>query len=556
MRFFLFFTAFFFSFAYAYKANPSYIDVSTDLNSKLGTKFQILQETGHNIDEVLNISNWDNIYDDIPNLGYMKKDFWLKSTIKNTKSGYYIFSIETSLIDYIDIYLVRNKVIEDIHLSGDLRKLSIRTIPHRYTLVPINFNDKPQDIEIYIKLQSSGSIQIPMYIKEHIQSGLDLSTSSFLHGLFGGLILIMVIYNMCLFVAFKETSYLFFVLFATFTLLFQYAEYGFATEYTWGEYPVINSFLIPILIPLILMFMSLFLGSILNVKRDHKITFKLLVLLFTMNFLIFIGALLFEYNLMCELATYAAIITNPCHLIIALIYAKKGDLSVKMIALSLLSFVLGLILFSFEKLGLISSTFITANSLKFGQALEILFISIALSFKINKLVHQASHDKLTGVPNRLGFDIKMKESFEKSQIDNSPLSLLMLDVDKFKSINDRFGHDIGDKVLIHISSIIKNVMTKHNVTVFRYGGEEFSVILSGKTSSNAVSIAEEIRKEIEKTPFHFNSAKKTFTISIGCGHYNGDNKTMHYEDLIKHADKLLYEAKNTGRNKIVSGHLE
>lgn len=532
------------------------ITIPMHLNVKLGQQFNILKTTDLNINEAIESSEWADINVDTPNFGYMKESFWVKSNITN-KSNYnnYNFSIESSLLDYVDIYIIQNNKIKDIYLSGDLRPISTRIVPHRYTVLPLRFN-KGESLDIYIKIQSNGSIQLPMYIKTDIQSSLDLSSSSFFHGIFGGIILIMVLYNLFLFLAFKEKSYLYFVLFASFTLLFQYTEYGFATQYSWGDTPIINSFLIPILIPLVLIFMSLFLASALNVKKSDTFAFNLLLLLFSVNFLIFIGSLIFDYNTMCTIATYSAVITNPCHLIIAVIYAKKGDTSMKIIALSLLSFVVGLILFSFEKLGIVESSFITENSLKLGQAFEILFISIALSFKINKLVHQVSHDKLTGVPNRLGFDLHMSEQFEKSQYTKSPLSLLMIDVDKFKNINDRYGHTVGDDVLIHMSSIVKNVMSKYDGTVFRYGGEEFGVILFGKTPTNSANIAEDIRNEIEKTPFYSNSVKIPLTISIGCGHYDGEEKTVKYEDLIKHADKLLYDAKNAGRNVVISGHLD
>lgn len=540
----------------SYNGYAANIIIPSNLNESLGEKFEIIKNSDLNIDEVLFSKEWEPIDVLIPNFGYMKESFWIRSRILNTTSNnHYIFSLENPLLDYIDIYIIQDKKIKEIYLSGDLRKLSLREVQHHYTLIPMNIK-KDKFIDIYIKIQSKGSIQLPIFIKTNIQSSIDLSTSSFLHGIFGGLMLIMVLYNLFLFLAFKERSYLFFVLFASFTLLFQYTEYGFATQYSWSETPIINSFLIPILIPLVLLFMSLFLGTILGVKKSDTFSFNFLVLLFSVNFLILIGTLLFDYNIMCKIATYSAVITNFCHLIIAIIYAHKGDISVRIIAVSLFSFVLGLILFSFEKLGIIESNFITENSLKIGQSLEILFVSIALSFKINKLVHQVSHDKLTGVPNRLGFDMEMKEKFEKSQYSKTPINLLMLDVDKFKNINDRYGHTVGDQVLIHMSSIVNNVMTKCDGTVFRYGGEEFSVILYGKTPSNSVIIAEDIRSEIEKKPFYSNSVKIPLTISIGCGHFDGNDKSVHYEDLIKHADKLLYEAKHAGRNLVVSGHFE
>jgi diguanylate cyclase len=543
----------------ATSSHSSEINIPGDFNIPLGTKFERLKNSDQPIDYVMQTNTWESIDDKIPNYGYIDESMWLKTTIINKKSSNhdFIFSIESSILDYIDIYVIKDNKIKSVFFSGDLRSLDKREISHRYTLIPLEIK-KGDSIDLYLKIQSNGSVQLPMYLKDSSQSMTDLSTSSLLHGIFGGLILIMIIYNLFLFISFKESSYLFYVLFASSTLFFQSIEYGFATEYIWYDYALINDFIIPIILPLILISMSLFLIKVLEIKKQDTSSYYTITSLIFINFFIFLGSLIFEYNIMCQMGTFSAIITNIIHLIIAFKYAKNGDITTKFVLLALVSFVTGLILMSFEKIGILETNIITSNSLKVGQSIEILLLSIALSFKINKLVHQVSHDRLTGVMNRLGFDLEMKEKFESSNYRQSPITLLMLDVDKFKHINDRFGHVVGDKVLIHLSSIVKNIMSKYNGSVFRYGGEEFGVIIADSTSSHAKHIAEEIRAEIDSTPFYskVDDVKINLTISIGCGHYNGTDDSNHYEDLIKYSDQLLYKAKDGGRNQVVCGEFE
>jgi len=134
---------------------------------------------------------------------------------------------------------------------------------------------------------------------------------------------------------------------------------------------------------------------------------------------------------------------------------------------------------------------------------------------------------------------------------NKPLSLLIMDVDHFKNVNDTYGHDIGDQLLKQIAdSTVKTVRSADLAA--RFGGEEFVVLMPETDMQQASDAAERIRKTIEKTPMKVTHeiAQLSKTISIGVAFLNdmGDSGAA----LIKRADSALYQAKNTGRNKVVS----
>jgi diguanylate cyclase (GGDEF)-like protein len=125
-------------------------------------------------------------------------------------------------------------------------------------------------------------------------------------------------------------------------------------------------------------------------------------------------------------------------------------------------------------------------------------------------------------------------------------SVIMFDVDFFKKINDTFGHEKGDEVLFEIAEIVKKELRNVDL-IFRYGGEEFIIILPETDLKKAVEIAERIKKRIENHKFLIN---RKITVSMGVTEYKkGENK----KDLIKRVDNYLYEAKRTGRNKVVWG---
>ena len=160
-----------------------------------------------------------------------------------------------------------------------------------------------------------------------------------------------------------------------------------------------------------------------------------------------------------------------------------------------------------------------------------------------KLITESLTDPLTGILNRRAILEELSQRMNHHLYDFEHLSILMLDIDLFKKINDNYGHIVGDKVLIKVSEIISQLIRGFD-TVGRYGGEEFLVILPNTNSENAYKAAERIRKKIEETEF---DDIEHLTVSIGFTSYADES----IESLINKADQNLYEAKRTGRNKVV-----
>ncbi len=154
------------------------------------------------------------------------------------------------------------------------------------------------------------------------------------------------------------------------------------------------------------------------------------------------------------------------------------------------------------------------------------------------------NDTLTNIGNRRFFDQKIQEHITLSQRYNAPFSLLLLDIDFFKKINDRYGHDVGDQVLIDFTALIKKSLREGDIFA-RIGGEEFAILLPFTTKDKAYILAQKLRETVEKT-----HGVTPITMSVGLVQYEkGDDAAL----LFKRADALLYKAKEGGRNKVVLG---
>jgi len=173
----------------------------------------------------------------------------------------------------------------------------------------------------------------------------------------------------------------------------------------------------------------------------------------------------------------------------------------------------------------------------------------------SRVVHYQQHleyqtlvDSLTGLYNRRAFEKKIHEEFERSKRYHNPLSLLILDIDNFKTINDTYGHHGGDAALVKMSETFRE-KTRQSDFCSRYGGEEFVLVLPETDQENALQVASKIQDAIRSSAFGTTARPFALTVSIGVS----STSTRFYSDwreMLNDADQALYLAKNTGKDRI------
>jgi diguanylate cyclase (GGDEF)-like protein len=171
-----------------------------------------------------------------------------------------------------------------------------------------------------------------------------------------------------------------------------------------------------------------------------------------------------------------------------------------------------------------------------------------LTFLLEKynLTISSTLDKLTGAYNRKYFEEALIFMLDSTRVEKSQFAVIMFDIDDFKGINDKYGHQTGDEVLVKLIKEVKKCIEEKDI-IGRYGGEEFIILLPNANKEKAISTAEKIRISVENAKIL--GDKRNITISIGIA--ISTNESISYEEIIGRADQALYEAKHEGKNKCV-----
>lgn len=182
------------------------------------------------------------------------------------------------------------------------------------------------------------------------------------------------------------------------------------------------------------------------------------------------------------------------------------------------------------------------------ELLEGLFYPLRNALSFRQMMTSATSDCLTGLGNRYAFEQALKRDIEIAKRHATPLSLVVLDVDDFKLINDKYGHKQGDEVLKSIAEVLVECVRSSD-SVYRYGGEEFVVLLSHTELDGAELLAERIRKQVEELCFQAKNKAIHVTMSLGI---TGLTATDGQDTLFRRADRALYKAKADGKNRVYS----
>lgn len=375
-----------------------------------------------------------------------------------------------------------------------------------------------------------------------------------------GLLMALALYNLLIYVSSRYKEYLYYSLYLISYTLWIFYMYGAMAHYLhmYGEIPLRFNFGLMIG-P---MFLSLFVQAIFNTKqeyiKEHHFLNSIIALL-SLNFIY--GLIDFESAL--QILSLALNYSMIVFLGVAISIYLKGNKIIKIFLFAHIFYLTFNVYALLFYMGMVDSTYISSHGIGIGIAIEALMLSYLVSYKFKIMEQEKEEDRLkqvdlrllavtdpmTKLYNRRYFAEISENVIAMSKRKKEDLSIIMLDIDKFKCVNDTYGHQFGDEVIVALSSVLLETQRKSDV-VCRYGGEEFVILLPNTSLNATIGVAEKIRSLVETSTLRLASNEEfKFTISLGVARVDVQNEED-IESALKRADEALYEAKENGRNKV------
>ncbi len=543
-------------------------------------------------------------------------NYWLqfKLTTSATKIKR-ILEIANPHIDHIEIYHFIDGVLTDKQLMGDAFPFSERKIKKIQFYYPIELKAN-QVHNIYIKINTQGSAHIPLKLESAEAYFESTDNVPVITGLHLGSLLGIGIFSLFFALVTRSFSYGYFSGYVLSMTLIIATIDGLSFRYLWPESPLIQAHSLPALIPIALAFALLLTEKILILKKNNYVMLKFCRVSTAISIMIAFSSLFISYNIALLIEVNAVLTIVIALMVLTVWQAFRGHKLAKLYAIGWSAIMFGAGTTCLVYLGMISVPVAPQVPIVFGLTVEILVMTLILAIRYHderkekmriqhkalvqaerikqaredalqaetqskaqlehmvqgrtlelefayrelneahdKLKEQSSIDSLTGVKNRNAFDKRLSAEAKLSRRQQTPLAMLMLDIDKFKLINDTYGHFAGDQALKHVATAIESELLRPSDIVARYGGEEFAIILPNTDSKGAKIVAEKIRQKIHDQAIKWQENNIFLTVSIGLSAAIVTDDE-HARTMFEQADKALYHAKDNGRDQVREYHFK
>jgi len=480
------------------------------------------------------------------NFGYTASTYWVAFTLNNPsdQSMALLIRQDYPLIDYLDFWAEDELGQWQRVATGDRRPFDSRPLTLRDFIFPVALPAHSQRT-YYLRFATQGALNIGLSVSSETAFLGHLEMEQLLLGLYYGGFLVLVIYNLFLFLAVRDRAYAYYMGYALSYGLYFGDLNGVSFQLVWPNNPWLANESLVFLLGLALIFGIQFAREICSGRQlAPRIDRFARVLMLVMIPLTFVAPFA-NYRLMVTAFTIFALGTCILLMVLGAVSLMRGSVSARYFMVGWGTLLASAIVYVFKTFGLLPHNSFTHNAFQVAALIEMVLLSLALGARVNEIRKRGYIDEMSNLYNRRFFDEQLPREFSLAQRSGTPLALLMLDLDHFKDINDRYGHRQGDLAIQAIGQLIEHHIRKP-VLACRYGGEEFAILLPRANGEQAQILAQRLVQRV--AGLNFNSMP--LTVSIGVASFECGNFSC-WLQLFEAADMALYRAKQDGRNRVV-----
>jgi len=529
------------------------------------------------------------------NLGYTRDVVWLRLRLQSrlTHSTDWRLEIDYASLDHADLYEQRADGSLRHWRSGDAVAFSERALAHRNPVFPLHVL-AGESRTFYLRAQSQGSLTLQFSLWRAAEFQTHSEGAYVAQALYFGILLALGLYNLMLFIALRDRAFLLYVaLLASFGVGMA-SLYGLGAQFLWPDSPEWNNRALPLGIAVSSLLAPLFTRAFLGTRRVAPGWHRILAACAWMQLGVLGVAMFGSVQAGVQAMSAAGIVSCCVMLACGVACAWHGVPGARLFAVAWGLFLLGSLLMALRNFGLIPTNAVTLYGMQIGSALEMLLLSFALAARFNQIRREkaqaqaealaaqaqvlialqqnereleqrvaerteelakaneqlrelAMHDPLTGLANRAALYAHLDHALHRARRSGAALALLMIDLDGFKAVNDRLGHEAGDRVLVEVAERL-NRCARGGDLLARLGGDEFVLVAEAGHDADAATLIGERLLYVLQAPIELGSERAFVGASIGIA-FAGE-EPIDVNDLLRAADRAMYAAKAAGRSAI------
>lgn len=577
---------------------------------ELGTLTQRLADRDRSLDLAAVLAKPDSAWrtgtGNVLKLGYDDLAWWVKFSIRNDLAvdKHLLLDVGWPLLDFLDVYIVSDGETLTHWATGDQRPAASRPVDARTFVFPLAIPaGETRQVVLRMDLRDGVYDLIPLMLWERAPFFADKQKFNFVLGGYFGAVVVLLSYALLLFVSTRERSLLYYAAYLGSFLVWIVGYLGYGNQYLWpNSHWWTNLYGTGTAVPVMLLatlFITYFLQTRVRAPRLHRLLWvvalpaiipMLAVLADALQVPVWIEGFIYFHTLLL-------VALMVLYLVTAVVVLRGGFKPARFFALGWACMFLGILVYELAQVpGLLPSNVWVDNSMVMGSVMEFLLLSLAVGDRIRmqlddklaaerelvelksaqavelkvqvqertkelrqalvKIELLACTDELTNLFNRRAFNEIFEREHRRALREHGALALCMIDIDFFKSYNDRYGHQAGDEALRRFAACLAANLQRPSDYVFRLGGEEFAVLMTNRTGhDNCLEFVKSLRREVvAMNLFHLDNPAATMTASFGMV-YCEPGASCSMNTLVSEADAALYEAKRAGRNRVVSKQL-